>query len=242
MLAAILTICGTMTMGLTSCAESAEDNPVTPVNPGQVTESDMQKATVGLHLDMSDIALGLDGVRIYDFKADNTFEVYDYYTNDDYEFDVDSMSGTWKPFVNEELAWDVDENIKASGVTIVYDMDGKPGNPESAVTLYGFSGTDDDLFFISEETLSTLAYQESLAEHPELYEDKGSETEEDDDTDFYPFLARTRAGASAFAFNSANETVKLLGQVAGKVDLTRQAISTTQGQKAKYEEVYNPTV
>lgn len=237
MLAVILTICGTMTMGLTSCSDV--DNPVTPVNPGQVTESDIQKATVGLHLDMSDIALGLDGVRIYDFKADNTFEVYDYYTNDDYEFDVDSMSGTWKPFVNEELAWDVDENIKASGVTIVYDMDGKPGNPESAVTLYGFSGTDDDLFFISEEALSTLAYQESLAEHPELYEDKGSETEEDDDTDFYPFLARTRAGASAFAFNSANETVKLLGQVAGKVDLTRQDISTTQGQKAKYEEVNN---
>lgn len=176
MLAVILTICGTMTMGLTSCSDV--DNPVTPVNPGQVTESDIQKATVGLHLDMSDIALGLDGVRIYDFKADNTFEVYDYYTNDDYEFDVDSMSGTWKPFVNEELAWDVDENIKASGVTIVYDMDGKPGNPESAVTLYGFSGTDDDLFFISEEALSTLAYQESLAEHPELYEDKGSETEE----------------------------------------------------------------
>ena len=238
-LAAVLTIYSA-TMMLTSCAESAEDNPVTPVNPGQVTESDMQKATVGLHLDMSDIALGLDGVRIYDFKADNTFDVYDYYTNDDYEFDVDSMSGTWKPFVNEELAWDVDENIKASGVTIVYDMDGKPGNPESAVTLYGFSGTDDDLFFISEEALSTLAYWESLAEHPELYEEtEEEETEEDDNPDFDPFLARTRAANSTFTFGSSNETVKLLGQVAGKVDLTRQTISTTEGQKAMYEQVNN---
>ena len=100
-------------MGLTSCSDV--DNPVT--NTG-ITEADMKQASIGLRLDLTDIVLGTDRVRIWDFKEDNKFVAYDLYTDDEENFAVEQLSGTWKPFVNQNLAWDIDENIQTLAISL----------------------------------------------------------------------------------------------------------------------------
>ena len=230
-LAAIVAIFCTMAMTLTSCKDDTDDlvKPVT----GIVTEADMKQAALGLHLDFSGIAVGTDRVRVWDFKDNNRFIAYDYYTDEDYEFAVDTFSGTWKTFVNQTLDWDIDEQIKVSGISVVFDDEvNLPGNLDGLSNFYGFMLPDennkasDDMFFLSEASLAYLAYNESLSEHPEIYEDEGV----DDDEDFDPFLAPTRAGSQSSDNTLENEKVTLLGKVSQKVDLTPQSISTTQGQ------------
>lgn len=241
MLAALLTICGTMTMGLTSCSDV--DNPVT--NTG-ITEADMKQASIGLRLDLTDIVLGTDRVRIWDFKEDNKFVAYDLYTDDEENFAVEQLSGTWKPFVNQNLAWDIDENIQASGIKVIFDDEnGGPGNAAGEETYFGFNIPDEnnkvedaDLYFLSQYALSYLAYNESVSEHPELYEADENDVDNVGD-DFDPFLARTRA-ASASDFNpTKNETVKLLGNVSNNVTLTQQALTTKEGQQQLHQTVMN---
>ena len=239
-LAAIVAIFCTMAMTLTSCKDDTDDlvKPFT----GIVTEADMKQAALGLHLDFSGIAVGTDRVRVWDFKDNNRFIAYDYYTDEDYEFAVDTFSGTWKTFVNQTLDWDIDEQIKVSGISVIFDDEvNLPGNLDGLSNFYGFMLPDennkasDDMFFLSEASLAYLAYNESLSEHPEIYEDEGV----DDDEDFDPFLAPTRAGSQSSDNTLENEKVTLLGKVSQKVDLTPQSISTTRGQQQKYEEVNN---
>lgn len=241
MLAAILTICGTMTMGLTSCSDV--DNPVT--NTG-ITEADMKQASIGLRLDLTDIVLGTDRVRIWDFKEDNKFVAYDLYTDDEENFAVEQLSGTWKPFVNQNLAWDIDENIQASGIKVIFDDEnGDPGNAAGEETYFGFNIPDEnnkvedaDLYFLSQYALSYLAYNESVSEHPELYE--ADENDEDNvGDDFDPYLARTRAASASDFAPTKNETVKLLGNVSNDVTLTQQALTTKEGQQQLHQTVMN---
>lgn len=230
MLAAILTICGTMTMGLTSCSDV--DNPVT--NTG-ITEADMKQASIGLHLDLTDVVLGTDRVRIWDLKDNNKFVAYDLYTDDEENFAVEQLSGTWKPFVKQTLDWDIDETIQASGITVVYDDEaGQPGNADIYETFFGFNIPDennkvenDDLFFLAEEALAYLAYTESVSENPELYEGADS-----------LLLSRSAASPDDFA-PTENETVQLLGSVSNNVTLTQQALSTKQAQQLLHQTVMN---
>ena len=244
MLAAILTICGTMTMGLTSCSDV--DNPVT--NTG-ITEADMKQASIGLRLDLTDIVLGTDRVRIWDFKEDNKFVAYDLYTDDEENFAVEQLSGTWKPFVNQNLAWDIDENIQASGIKVIFDDEnGGPGNAAGEETYFGFNIPDEnnkvedaDLYFLSQYALSYLAYNESVSEHPELYEaDENDENDVDNvGDDFDPYLARTRAASASDFAPTKNETVKLLGNVSNNVTLTQQALTTKEGLQQLHQTVMN---
>ena len=241
MLAAILTICGTMTMGLTSCSDV--DNPVT--NTG-ITEADMKQASIGLRLDLTDIVLGTDRVRIWDFKEDNKFVAYDLYTDDEENFAVEQLSGTWKPFVNQNLAWDIDENIQASGIKVIFDDEnGDPGNAAGEETYFGFNIPDEnnkvedaDLYFLSQYALSYLAYNESVSEHPELYEADENDVDNVGD-DFDPYLARTRAASASDFAPTKNETVKLLGNVSNNVTLTQQALTTKEGQQQLHQTVMN---
>jgi hypothetical protein len=241
MLAAILTICGTMTMGLTSCSDV--DNPVT--NTG-ITEADMKQASIGLRLDLTDIVLGTDRVRIWDFKEDNKFVAYDLYTDDEENFAVEQLSGTWKPFVNQNLAWDIDENIQASGIKVIFDDEnGGPGNAAGEETYFGFNIPDEnnkvedaDLYFLSQYALSYLAYNESVSEHPELYEADENDVDNVGD-DFDPYLARTRAAPASDFAPTKNETVKLLGNVSNNVTLTQQALTTKEGQQQLHQTVMN---
>lgn len=241
MLAAILTICGTMTMGLTSCSDV--DDPVT--NTG-ITEADMKQASIGLRLDLTDIVLGTDRVRIWDFKEDNKFVAYDLYTDDEENFAVEQLSGTWKPFVNQNLAWDIDENIQASGIKVIFDDEnGGPGNAAGEETYFGFNIPDEnnkvedaDLYFLSQYALSYLAYNESVSEHPELYEADENDVDNVGD-DFDPYLARKRAASASDFDPTKNETVKLLGNVSNNVTLTQQALTTKEGQQQLHQTVMN---
>ena len=241
MLAAIL-ICGAMTM-LTSCSDTYE-NPVKPVN-SVVTETDLRQAALGLHLDLSDILMGGNNVRVWDLKEDNSFMAYDLYLDENYEFAVDSVSGKWKPFVNASVEWDIDETIPLNGITVISDEIANIIDDESiAPRYYCFNESDDEtgvvdnnsLFFISEETLAELAYNESVSEHPEKYPNEYEYDPNEEDDEIYPdsFLVRTRA---AQVGTGPTEQVKTAGQIANEVKLKSETIKTTQDQKNLYDKV-----
>lgn len=88
MLAAILTICGAMTMGLTSCTDSI-DNPVTPVTPEPEPEQQLSKYTIdeirlavrGGWIDEVMYSL-TDQVKLYDIYEDGKCDVYDLSTTE----------------------------------------------------------------------------------------------------------------------------------------------------------------
>ncbi|MCR5364689.1 MAG: hypothetical protein K6E67_00915, partial [Prevotella sp.] len=228
--ATIMTICGSMMFS--SCSVDNLDRPTNNV----FTEGDMKEAAIGLRLDMSSIVLGSDKVRIWDFKENNSFIAYDLYTDDDGNFAVEKLSGKWETFINQTLDWDIDETIQASGITAIYDDEEGPlGDAEYKETFYAFNTPDENnemkdehLYFLSEFALGYLAYMESAAEHPELYQNKEDSLQ-----------ASTRA-ASVEDFNpTKNETVKLLGEVSNKVALKEQALSNKEGQQQTHQAVKN---
>ena len=105
MLAAILTICGTMV--LTSCTNEV-DNPVVPVQPEEPTEQDVSNYSVdqiksevqGNSVDPV-MFVFTNHVKLYDLDADGKCNVYDLLIereeeSEDNEVGVTQYSGTWK--------------------------------------------------------------------------------------------------------------------------------------------------
>ena len=106
MLTAILTICGVNL--LSSCSDRIDQ----PSNPQEeITEEALEKALVGLHVDVSSYMMGDDMIRVWDLHDDNTFVAYDLYYNEakDYAFAIDTLKGSWKPFLNQELQYNPEE-------------------------------------------------------------------------------------------------------------------------------------
>ncbi len=236
MLAAILTISGAM--ALVSCSDDDVNNSI-------VTDKDLRQTALGLHLDLSDVLLGGNSVRVWDLKDDDTFIAYDLYLDEEYEFTVDSLSGRWKTFVNSDLEWDIDDTIQVHGISVVYDWaSGIPGDESGTQRFFGFNECDDEtgeiddnsLFFISEKTILTLASLESLNEHPEAYSDEDTYINNEDEIEenASTYLAQTRAAGVG---TGPNEQVQTGGEIAGDVELKRSTINTKQDQKELYDKV-----
>lgn len=97
MRAAILTLCGTLTFGMTSCTN--DDNPSTPVeNPDQSKYSIEQLQTIaqGAWLDEMQLTVS-DDVRLYNIEKNGECNIYDFSNDDDDEEDgnVTTYNGTW---------------------------------------------------------------------------------------------------------------------------------------------------
>ena len=125
MFAAILSLCGAM-MTLTACHDDA-------VKSNIVTEAEMREAALGVHLDLSDVLLGGNMVRVWDLHDDDTFVAYNLYMDENDEFAVDNYTGRWKPFTNANVDWDIDETVQLHGISVVYDwISGIPGDESGA--------------------------------------------------------------------------------------------------------------
>lgn len=140
--AAILTICGVMTMGLTSCTENI-DNPVTPVTPEPEPEQKLSKYTVeqiknevmGLSLDPVMYAYS-DMMKLYDIDEDGQCAVYELSTVEvtegaeewDGESDPSLLDpGTTTEVVNVvqyEGTWTATNDISSVGFTDSLDLEG----------------------------------------------------------------------------------------------------------------------
>ena len=186
MLAAIMTICGATTM-LTSCSEVI-DNPSVPTNPQEdMTVEELGKALVGMHVDVSNYMMGDDVIRVWDLHGDNTFVAYDLFYDEDNDnaFAVDTLKGTWKPFLNEEIQYNPENISQFRGFYANFGNDPEGfEDSDQDIAYLGFpleedKEENDDLFFLDNFTflfLSDLDYKDL---HPEYDEDNNGFTEED---------------------------------------------------------------
>lgn len=186
MLAAILTICG-VNLLLTSCADVI-DNPSVPKNPQEeMTEEELGEALVGMHVDVSSYMMGDDLIRVWDLRGDKTFIAYDLYYNEEEDdaFAIDTLKGTWKPFLQQEIQYNPEDKDEFSGFYANFDGDPEGfDDSEDDIAYLGFlleedDKEDDDLFFLDGFTflfLSDLDYKEL---HPEYGEEDNGFTEED---------------------------------------------------------------
>ena len=99
MRAAILTLCGTLSLAMTSCTE--EDNPSNPVeNPDQskYTLEQLQTIAHGAWLDEMQLT-ATDNVRLYNIDDNGQCDIYDFANNDEEEEDENdnatTYTGTW---------------------------------------------------------------------------------------------------------------------------------------------------
>ena len=190
MIAAMLTICGTLCTSLTSCHVDNDDTLV-PTNPEEkeiTTEAELQEVLVGMHVDVSSYMMGDDLIRVWNLRGDSTFIAYDLYYNEeeDNAFAIDTLTGRWKAFLNEEIQYNPEDTDKFSGFYTSFD--GAPeGLEESNDTIarLGFLLEEsDDLFFLDEFTFLFLADLDYKELHPEYGEEDNGFTEEDYFVDF----------------------------------------------------------
>lgn len=228
MMAAILTICGTMTLSLTSCSEKI-DNPVLPVNPTEeVVSPELKQALLGLHLDPSGYVVGEEAFRVWDLHEDNTFTSYDLYYDDDLEFVVDTLTGTWKPFADQEIWWDETSTEKLCGFSVIYDRESDyyvADEPDEYYYVFADiddeeddsadDDDDDEWFYLSGDAVNMLAML-------------------DEDADDENAQARTRAAAFGQTSEEAIKTVAD-GLVSG---VTRQDISDKNAAKEFFDAAY----
>ena len=99
MRAAILTLCGTLSLAMTSCTE--EDNPSNPVeNPDQSKYTLEQLKTIahGAWLDEMQLS-ATDNVRLYNIDDNGQCDIYEFANNDEEEEDENdnatTYTGTW---------------------------------------------------------------------------------------------------------------------------------------------------
>lgn len=237
MLAAILTICGTLTMGLTSCTESI-DNPVTPVNPvdpSEVTEAELQQALLGLHLDVSDYIMGSSDMRIWDLHDDKSFTAYDLYIDEETnEFTIDTLKGNWKPEANLPSWWSSGSEEKMQGFSVTYQADQDiPSSDEDTSDLFlaflleDEDGTADaadseDIIVLSALAVDWLAEIDSINA---IEAQDGGEAS----------MARTRA--TTFG-NTTSEAIKTVGGTVSDGVKTTD-MSSKESMKALYDNVAN---
>ena len=213
MLAAILTICGTI--ALTSCT-SEIDNPVVPVQPEEPMEQDVSKYSV------DQIAATVQGcsvdpvmfvftnqVRLYDIDADGSCDVYDLTLNEeddpsDEDVNVIAYKGTWQ--VTNDLrrlhfvdALDLEGYDLMGGLMLQTEMQFDEGSKFKALgggvevkdTLAVLRDTEDgELLFIDRNDADFLAYLSEAG----LIQDSGN--------------ARTRAENSPLSNSEIEKKIK----------------------------------
>lgn len=156
MLAAILT-CSLPTPMLTSCADTV-DNPAKPPLPSAVTLADVQDAMEGVNIDISPYVLGDETIDFWELYEDNTFTLYSVSNNEYGEELVDTVSGTWKPFIEEQNPWDEEGVMTGFEATFRSEFYG----PEDSQTTryYAFDvsedGEEEDLLFLSDDAIFEL--------------------------------------------------------------------------------------
>lgn len=124
---------------------------------------------------------------MWDLHDDNSFIAYDLYYNEeeDNAFAIDTLTGKWKPFLQQEIQYNPEDKDKFSGFYANFDGDPEGfDDSEDDIPHLGFlleedDEEEDDLFFLDEFTflfLSDLDYKEL---HPEYGEEDKGFTEED---------------------------------------------------------------
>ena len=152
-----------------------------------MTEEELGEALVGMHVDVSSYMMGDDLIRVWDLRGDNTFIAYDLYYNEEEDdaFAIDTLKGTWKPFLKQEIQYNPEDKDEFSGFYANFDGDPEGfDDSEDDIPHLGFlleedDKEDDDLFFLDGFTflfLSDLDYKEL---HPEYGEEDNGFTEED---------------------------------------------------------------
>ena len=160
MLAAILSICGGVT--LTSCSESI-DHPVKPepvTIDGLTTIEDMNKFLPQLPwLDISYYMMEENTFRVWTLKDDKTFIAYDLFYDDEGEFQVEESTGKWRPFIDGEKDWTLIETEQLVGFDAIYDEYSDAFGEESRTErffLFPISEEGNGAFFISESAMDFL--------------------------------------------------------------------------------------
>ncbi len=159
-LTAILTLCGT-TMTLTSCSEK-DDNFVAPTQ--EMTLDEWENALVGFHVDISKYLMNKDEINVWHLREDNTFTIYELRYNESGEFDIDTLSGSWEPFLDKEFQLTEDQSEKMKGFTTTYkDGNGNISDGASSADLLAFPLNDldektqnDGLFLLNEYSFYEL--------------------------------------------------------------------------------------
>ena len=160
MLAAILSICGGVT--LTSCSESI-DPPVKPepvTIDSLITIEDMNKYLPQLPwLDISYYMMEENTFRVWTLKDDKTFIAYDLFYDDEGEFQVEESTGKWRPFIDGEKDWTLIEVERLVGFDAIYDEYSDAFGEESRTErffLFPISEEGNGAFFISESAMDFL--------------------------------------------------------------------------------------
>ena len=129
MLAAILVICGTTTMTLTSCSDDDDLSTEQLSETEAQQKAEMKKSLVGLQVDFSDFrGGGGDNITFWMFEENGTFTAVDMEVDGATERDDDRpyliyYEGTWEPFVNAENPWDP-ASEKLSGFKAIVKWEG----------------------------------------------------------------------------------------------------------------------
>jgi len=164
MFAAILSFCGILCT-LTSCVDSV-DNPAPVVVPNQeMSLEEFRKSVLGLHLDLSDFFLNGEELTVWDLKEDNSFVLYELGYNEDSEFEIDTLAGTWKPFVRHSIQVKEDQQNLINGIAVNFNFDMTGLDLKStAINYFAFPDANstqepinpDDIFFVNEYALLEL--------------------------------------------------------------------------------------
>ena len=146
---------------LSSCSDDSFDTNSSSAQTDSIKSvTDFSKQLVGVHFDMSDVAMSGKGdsygaIGIFDIKSDLSFTYYSILADSTGEYmQIDTLKGTVKPFVNYTYTLHGSEQMKTNGFTATFDSTSHEKIFDNVVmNYYDISDADDSLTFISEDCL-----------------------------------------------------------------------------------------